>query len=165
MRVGIWLAPVVAGGCATAADPQRTGSHEFAFAISQGRADGSPVLLVTITNRSQRPVCIAAEALQNPFTYEMDVEARDLRGRHLTYSNPGYILEPLRGVVRLNPGTSSRGYYHLSRFRAVTDRRLPRGTSVRVAFRYGDCSRSSACRWDDCTDIWSRQAQSAWVPI
>lgn len=91
---------------------------------------------------------------------------RDLRGRVLRESDPGYVPGPLMEVIRLLPGENAASRIDLqSRF----ERPLGRGWSARAAFRYGNCQPHPRCdpRYEDgdCTDYSSVRTWSQWQPI
>lgn len=137
-------------------DRQSGGMGDLDLVLSRDAADRA-TLLVTVTNRSANPVCIRAEALQNPHSGEMHLRLRDANGRPLEYyKHTGIIPPPLTGVVRLAPGSTVRGRFRLdTRFRRIAaEQRLPLGWSAQAAFRYGHCD-----------DVWSLQASSTWQRI
>lgn len=128
---------------------------ELGVAISREATEVRPVLSVAITNHSPTPICIRAEALQNPHSHEMELRLRDPAGRTLRLRRVDLVEPPLTGIIRVEPGGRIRGEYSLTRFRGIDSTTpFPRGLIARAAFRYGLCD-----------DVWSFRTQTAWTPI
>lgn len=173
MKPALTIIILLLSGCETSSGSvaDRPGELEIAIAggvIGDRVTSGSrPGLIVSLTNRTGGPLCIAAEALQNPYTEEVDLRLRDTYGRPVGTTLGGYPLPPLPGTVRVDPGATVIGRYTAdSRFKRIRDGEpVPRGWSARVTVRYGDCQlREAYCegRIGPCPDSWSRRAVSDW---
>jgi hypothetical protein len=129
---------------------------DLAISLHRDVSGVRPILVVTITNRSDKPVCLRAEVLQNPYSYEMNLGLRDRGRRPVRYYEPGFLTPPIRGNVRLEPGETGRGQYFLdARFRLrAAGNPFPSGLSARAAFAYDYCEDSAPLR-----------ATSAWQPL
>lgn len=130
-------------------------AHDLSISLSRDLAEPW-VLVVTILSRSQNPICIRTDALRNPNSGQMHLELRDSRGRPLASRPSGFIPPPLEGLVRLEPGASTRGHYHLNlRFRRISSSRpFPAGLSAEASFLY-----------DYCDNSWALQARSNWQTL
>lgn len=157
--------------CATVREEQPSPLNDLEIALGAGWAEDRPTLVVTITNRSNAPICISADVLRNPESHELDLRLRDARGNRVSaYRVSGYIEPPLREIVRVEPGMSSRGQYYLdSRFGRIGRRlRLPNGWRAQALFQFGNCQpREAYCdgRIGLCPDAWSARAVSTWQPL
>jgi hypothetical protein len=162
MRTVLSLLVLTLAGCTSARPgvvpvvPQDTGESALAFRLARGTSEFGPVLRVTVANRTQRAVCVRAEALRNPRTQEMLLYLRNAHGRELRWQNPGIIPPPMEGIVRIEAGSSAEGSYYLrGRFMLPDDwEPLPHGWHARAAVRYGPC--------ENATSHW---AASAWQPL
>jgi hypothetical protein len=155
-RFCLFLAALMTVACATVDVAAPASAADLAISLHREVSGGHPVAVVTITNRSDKPVCLRAEILQNPDSYEMDLRLRDRGRRPVRFHEPGYVLPPIRGNVRLEPGQTARGQYFLdSRFRLRrAGNPFPPGMSAQAAFQY-----------DYCDDTSSLRATSAWQSI
>jgi hypothetical protein len=155
-RFCLFLAALMTVACATTDVAAPASAADLAISLRRDVSDARPVVVVTITNRSDKPVCLRAEILQNPYSYEMDLRLRDRGRRRVRFHEPGYIPPRIRGNVRLEPGETGRGQYFLdSRFRLrAAGNPFPSGLSARAAFLYDYCDDSAPLR-----------ATSAWQPL
>jgi hypothetical protein len=150
----------VTGLCAVAcAGPQSQGPFEtgdVAVVITRANLERQPALAVTITNRSPNDLCVRAELLQNPYTYEMDLNLRKADGRVVKRHQPGFLPPPNMTPVRIEPGRSVRGQYYVdARFKLKgKGRQFLQGMSAEASFRYDSCDASQ-----------SREAASGWQRI
>lgn len=137
-------------------DGAATASRDVEISLSRGALKGRPILAVTIANRSGQPICIRAEALQNPYSYEMRLRLRDNHGRRVGYRPSGLIPPPLTVTTHIEAGGAVSGHYYLdSRFKRVpATEGLARGWAAQASFRYGYCGDASIL-----------VARSAWQPI
>ena len=129
------------------AHPQSSGTtapQDLGIVLSLAVSNSAPVLIATVVNRGETPVCIATEALQNRYTLEMNLKLRDSSGAPLKHERPGFIPPPLQGTVRLEPGASTTGEYYIrARFNLRGTKSLKPGTaSARAAFQYDHCDGS-----------------------
>jgi hypothetical protein len=156
MRAYFFLGAVGTTACAGSYAMPAVATADFVLALTRTSNEGRPVLVVTMTNRSQADVCIRAELLKNPNTYEMDIRLRDGNGSSVKFKDVGFLREPIMDPVRITPGLSVQGHYYLdARFNLPGDgKRLPNGASARVALHY-----------DGCDGSLSQQATSAWQRI
>jgi hypothetical protein len=150
--------PVLAAAlvaCTTAANVRTAITDEIAVSLSRDSASAKPTLLVRVTNHSPHQICIWRDAIQNPYSYEMNLKMRDGKGRAVRYNEPGYIDEPLEGVVRLEPGAEVEGRFYIHpRFKLQNQGRpFPRGMSIRVSFSYHHCNEPTELR---ATSSWQR---------
>jgi hypothetical protein len=144
-RARYLLVALLCVACATPNAGRPAAEGELAISLSRDvsrEVSGTwPILVVSITNRSQHQICIQRDTLQNPDSYGMELHLYDARGRAVRPGPEGFIPPPLEGIVRLEPGGSTRGQYYLNgRFRlrgAGTP--FPRGMSAQVSFAYGYC--------------------------
>lgn len=173
MRNRLLISLLLLGSCATTREPihsEFNPSGAPSITLGPGWVEGRPVLSVSIANRSNVPICIRADALQNPGSYEMDIRLRDDRGRRVSlYPAHGSFPEPLSEVIQLDSGASVQGQFYLDRFRRLgRNRPLPNGWRAQAGFQYGDCHPVEAyCdgRLGQCPDAWSSRAASAWEPL
>lgn len=95
-----------------------------ACAASLQATDNSPELMISLSrddttlvsvikNSSDGPICISSDVLQNEHTREVTVELRQGQ-RILKEIDRGYIPEPLRDYVRLEPGVGIVARYPLN---------------------------------------------------
>lgn len=156
MRVLVLAGALTVAACAAPRAMSPVAAGEIAFTLTAASGDAGPILLVALTNRSQADVCIRAELLQNPYTYEMDVRLRDRDGRPVRFKRPGFVREPHIEAVRIAPGAKVQGRYDLAqRFKLPGEGKLlPRGMAAQATARY-----------DACDGSLSRQASSDWQPI
>jgi hypothetical protein len=154
-RSWLLLPALITIACATphVASPP---AGDLAISLHRDVSGVRPVLVVTITNRSDKPVCLRAEVLQNPYSYEMNLRLRDRSRRPVRYRESGFVPPPIRGHVRLDPGATGRGEYFLdSRFRLrAAGNPFPSGMSAQAAFPYDYCDGSTSLR-----------AASTWQPL
>jgi hypothetical protein len=131
-------------------------TSEITISLSRAGANNKPNLVVRIANNSFDHICIWRDAIQNPYSYEMDLKMRDARKRAVEYNEPGYIDEPLEGVVRLEPGGTAEGRFYIHpRFKLRNPgKTFPHGMSVRASFSYHRCNDRKEFR-----------ATSSWQPI
>lgn len=173
MRPYLLIGLLVLVSCATSretGEPRPSPIGAPAITLGPGWIEDRPALVVAITNRSSAPICIRADALRNPGSYEMEIRLRDARGRRVSlHRGGGYVPMPLNEIVRMEPGMRARGQYYLDRFKRIGPRRpLPNGWSAQAGFQYGDCHpREAYCdgRIGLCPDAWSSRATSAWQPL
>lgn len=161
-----WLGILALSGCVSSesewpsavprSSDATSGSDDVAISVSRDTEASRPTLIVTITNRSERTLCISADTIRDPYSQEMDLMLRDRMGRDVRRYRSGFLPPPSGALVRLEPGDHVRGSYYLdSRFRlrggwpAATP-----GMTIQANFRYGYC--------DDATSRWAR---SDWQPI
>jgi hypothetical protein len=168
LRTGALFLVMTSAACVTA--DTSANSSDLEIVMGRTSLDGRPMLAMHVRNRSEGPVCILADKLQNPYTSEIEFRLRDARGYRMQLEPSGYILEPPNGVMRLEPGMSADARYDLiTRFRNLGEGRpLPAGLVAQIAFQYGNCQQRPAyCDGDYgmCTDIWSRRAVSSWQRI
>ena len=161
---------VLLTACATPGDVRSPSFRALAIALSPGWIEERPALVVSVTNRSDAAICIRADAIRNPGSYEMDIRLRDARGRRVRlYPARGYFEPPLDEIIRVEPGTSLEGQYYLDRFEPIGARRpLPRGWQAQARVKYGNCQpREAYCdgRIGLCPDAWSSRATSRWQPL
>jgi hypothetical protein len=147
---------LISVACATPDVASPASPGDLTILLHRDASGAHPILVVTITNRSDKPVCLPAEVLQNPDSYEMDLRLRDRGRRPVRSHEPGFLIPPIRGSVRLEPGQTARGQYFLdSRFRLrAAGNPFPSGMSAQAAFPY-----------DYCDDTSSLRAASAWQSI
>lgn len=143
----------------TCAGPQAKGALEaenLGIVITRASLEHQSTLAVTITNHSANDVCIRAELLQNPYTYEMDLNLRKPSGAAVKRYKPGFLPPPNMTPVRIEPGRSVQGQYYLdARFKLKTrGRQFPQGMNAKASFRYDSCDGSQ-----------SREAMSDWQRI
>lgn len=155
------LSFLLVGGCTTSGAEDRDyteieATEHLRLLLNRDFEDGRPMVRVTVTNLTTRPICIRADALQNPYSHEMDLRMRDAQGRIVRYRDPGFIPPPLTGVVRVEPHASSSGRTYLdARFNLAQGwSPFPAGLRLQAAVRFGYC--------DDTTSFWAR---STWQPI
>lgn len=151
------LAAAILSACATPEVEQPASVAELDISFSRDISGARPMLVATITNRSSNQICIGAEMLQNPGTWEVNFRFRDARGRRVG-GGPGRGLpaDSLPGMIRLDPGGSTQGRYYVDwrlRLRRA-GAPVPQGLSAQISFPYGHCD-----------DIWSLRATSAWLPF
>jgi hypothetical protein len=142
--------------CAATGPEFTTATSDMTIMISRDEASAQPAVFVNIINKSKVPICISLDALQNPYSYEMHLKMRTSSGRPVRYNDPGYIPEPVTGIVRLEPGSSAKGRaYIYPRFKLRNrGRPIPLGMMIQASFPYNHC------------DIPLRiQANSSWQPI
>lgn len=164
---------LILGGCATLVQPtasQASPSAAPLVRLTSGWIEDRPALVVSITNRSNAPMCIRAEALRNPWSNEIHLRLRDARGRQVgLYRAHGSSEPQLDETVRLEPGMATQGQLYLERFKRVGQGRpLPTGWRVQAQVPYGDCQpREAYCdgRVGLCPDDWSARATSSWQPL
>lgn len=151
--------PVV-GLCVVAcAGPQTKAAVEtgaLGVVITRANLEGQSALAVTITNRSANDVCVRAELLQNPYTYEMDLNLRKANGAVVKRYEPGFLPPPNMTPIRIEPGRKVQGQYYVeARFKLKSGgRELPQGMSAQASFRYDSCDGSQ-----------SRKTTSGWQRI
>lgn len=155
----LWAVALVAAckaGPEMSLDTQPSSEGNLSISLVRETMDARPVLAVTITNVSGNPICMLADALQNPNSGEMHLRLRDSRGRPLAFYPRGFVPPPLEGVVRIDQHASVTGRYYLdTRFRRInSDRPFPAGLSARASFLY-----------DYCDNTWTLRAMSAWQAI
>jgi hypothetical protein len=155
MRASLILSATLAA-CATAAIVPTRATGEIAISMRRDTESDRPTLLIKVTNDSPYQICIRRDAIQNPYSYEMDLEMRDAKGRAIRYNESGYIEEPLEGDVQVKPGTTAEGKHYLHpRFKLRNQGRpFPQGMSIRASLSYRRC---------DSLD--QLVATSAWQPI
>jgi len=157
-RARFLAAALLCVACATPDAIRRSAEADFAISLSRDVSENRPVLVVTITNRSQSQLCIQKETLQNPRTHQMELHLYDARGRAVRPSGGGgFLPPPLEGNVRLEPGEVARAEYFLDRrFRLPGGGTpFPSGMRAHVSFPYGR----------DCSEVWALRATSARQPI
>jgi hypothetical protein len=156
MRTDLICGVLLLTGCTDPSLALSTPVGPFAIAVASTGSPESPMIAVTIENRSEETWCIDAEALRNPWSHSMDLKMRDRNGRLATIRDPGYVAPPIAGEIRIESGKVVRGEYHFNaRFKRIrAGRPIPKGMQIQASFRYGPCEapRSS---W----------AKSPWVPI
>ena len=109
MRSSVFPALLALAGC-TASDalPSEPSSGAGGSALHlgiEGRSiGGRPAVVVTLINRSQSPVCVRAEAVENPYSYEMELRLRDAQGRKVGLHRSGFLPPPLETVIQIAPG-------------------------------------------------------------
>lgn len=102
-----------------------------------------PALAVRIINTSSAQLCIPVEIIRNPRSYAINIEVRNRTGHPVIMQDPGFLLPPIPGMIRLNPGDSREASYFM-------DSRVRHGTTIlgqyqaRVGFRYDNCDGSLA---------------------
>jgi hypothetical protein len=153
----LYLLVVACAGCTPQAPrvelaPQPDVDISFTRSVERDR----PMLLVTISNRSVRPICVQRELLQHRYTYAMDLRMRDGKGHELSRYDPGFLPPPLAGTIMIRPGESESGSYYLdARFKLPENGKIvPKGATVRASFRYGLCE-----------EVSSVTVTSSWLPI
>lgn len=106
------------GACAASGQPRSASSSDaLSIVLSAEAVKKAPVLTVAITNRSSAPICIPREALENPYSYEMDLNLRDRGGVRVGFRR-SHPIPRVDGVVRVDPGATVSGRYRLAaRFR------------------------------------------------
>lgn len=127
--------------CAPTVIEARSDTSHLAISLSRGALHNQTALIVTIVNRSSSSVCLTAETLEEPYSYEMHLSLRDAHGRPVAYHKTDLIVPPRPGIVRIGPGESiSRSYFIESRFEMPGGgKSLPPGFSAQAEFRYGIC--------------------------
>lgn len=122
--------------------------HNLAIQLRRDIAAPRATLVVTITNNMEKSICIRSDALQNPYSYEMNLKLRYPNGSMIKYNDPGYIEPPVDGTIRVEPGSSVHGRYYLyPRFKLPGQGHpFPRGLSARASFPYQDCNDSTSLR-------------------
>lgn len=152
----ILFAALLVASCAAPQIGVAPVSNEVAISLGRETAEAGPILVMTVTNRATSPICIRTELLQNPETFDLGLSLRDLRGRTARNWEPDLLLPPLTEPVRINPGASVQGRYHLAARVRLKDggRPFPRGMSAQVFFRY-----------DHCDGTLSLRAASEWQAI
>jgi hypothetical protein len=155
MRVDILLVAVVVTACVGQRVARSDVTNDLAVSLTRARADDRPVILVTMTNHSQADICIRAELLRDPYSYEMELRLRDANGRAVKRYPPGFLSPPIMEAVRIAPGHSVQGKFYLdARFKKEGGKQLPRQISAQASFRYDRCDASQ-----------SQRAISAWQQI
>lgn len=158
MRAAFIAILIVSSCTAPRAEPlaeRPIAAEDLAISLRRDTLEGRPILVVELTNRSHDPLCIHADALQNPYSGYMQLRLRDSRGRRIGYQPPGLIEPPIEGVIRVEPGGVERRPYFLGRFILRNNGvPFPQGLSAQASVRYGICN-----------DIWAREAISEWQPI
>ena len=147
MKSRFFFPLLLLSACAsTAVQPDPSG--DLLITLRAGLEERRPVIIVTTSNPSSQAICVRAEVLRHPYTYEMELSLRDSRGRMLQYREPGYLVPPLTGVVRLEPGASAQSQYYLdARFTGLRPAEpLPLRLMARVAFTYTYCNNSTSLR-------------------
>jgi hypothetical protein len=156
-RFGLLLLPALTTvACATPPVASPATASDLAVSLRRDVSGDRPILVVTITTRSDNPVCVRAEVLQNPYSYEMSLGLRTRYRHPVGYHESGFVPPRIPGNVRLEPGATGRGEYYLdSRFRLPrTGTPFPEGMSAQAAFSY-----------DYCDDSLSLRATSAWTEL
>jgi hypothetical protein len=169
-RSGALLSLLLLGACATRAIWEPTRPNDMEITLRRGLDDRQKQLLVVrIENRSQYPICLSRDVIENPYSTEIQIHYRDARRRDRTYNPDGYILEPLPGSVRIEPGASVEGRHTLEGgYRGLREGEpFPRDWQAQIGFEYGYCSdRYARCdpEWSgpDCLDRYSQRARSSW---
>jgi len=156
MRAHFLLCGIATAACTTPQPVQPAASGDLALSLARASSEAGPGLVVAMTNRSQADVCIRAELLKNPYSYEMHIRLKDARGRAVPLKRSGYLNELIMDPVRIAPGASVEGRYLLGwRFKLPSSgKALPEGISARATLRY-----------DACDGSLSQQATSAWQRI
>jgi hypothetical protein len=155
-RSSIVVAIFVSSACATQGFALPN-ADKVAISLTREISDGRPMLVATITNRSDEAICFRTELLQNPYSEETGLRVRDSRQREIRLREAeGFITPPLPGLVRVDREGQVRARYYLdSRLRLRNGRaQLPRGMTVQVSLQYNHCGNSPRLR-----------ATSAWEPI
>jgi hypothetical protein len=107
------------------------------FDIRVVRIELTQAVNVNITNSSEAPLCVRAEALSND-SHEMDLWLRDNRGSAIKDRQPGFLLPPKEGAVKIAPNETVSGTYQLAG-RFLLPKRQQNGLQIKAAFHYGDC--------------------------
>jgi len=127
--------------------PDPTPSQAAPLAVTVSRqvdSAGYLYALVQIQNRSDQPVCIDREALENSSSFAMHLDLR--RGTRLIgFRNPGYIPLPLLGTSTLSPGATVTRRFGMSNRFALTEAELVTYRDLQIAARFTahDCGVSS----------------------
>jgi hypothetical protein len=172
MRPSFFPALFTLASCAT---PERLPSSQSSRAAEnalhldiEGRSiGGRPAMVVTLTNRSRTPICVRGDAVENPYSYEMELRLRDAHGRKVGLHPSGFIPPPLQTLIQLAPGKSAQGHYWLdTRFKGIGEGDwVPSAWRARAAVRFGTCADVEGyCngRIGLCPDARSRRAVSDW---
>jgi hypothetical protein len=157
MRARFVLAALLCAACATPEVGRPGADADLAISLSRDASSGRPALVVTLTNRSQRQICIRADVLRNPNSGDLDLSMRDATGRAVRYrQNPGFIPPPLMETVRVDPGGTTHAQAYLDdRFElGPGGMPFPQGMSAQASIPYGYCE-----------ETFSLRATSAWQPI
>jgi hypothetical protein len=148
---------MVLTGCATHNRVRSLAVDELDVSLSRQVEGGSPVLVYTVRNVSAQPICLNADAIQNPQTYYIRVQLRDRRGRVIRRDTPGLIPAPIvTGRTSIAPGAHVSGRYDLAwRFWDIPTNQLSAdGWAAQLEFSYSDCPDGPA-----------RRVKTNWQPI
>jgi len=156
MRPELLLVATLIGACASPQMRLPIEVGDLALTISRTTFEDRAALVVLMTNQSQAEVCVRAELLQNPYTYEIDLNLRRADGRAVKQHQPGFLPPPNVAPIRVAPGRSVQGRYYIdSRFKLKdAAKNLREGMSAKASFRYDACDGSQ-----------SRQAVSTWQRV
>lgn len=92
---------------------------------------------IGIKNTSEAPLCVRAEALSSD-SYEMDLWLRN-RGSAVKHRDPGFLLPPKEGTIRIAPNEVVFAEHHLAA-RFLLPPNLGAGLQIKAALRYGTCN-------------------------
>lgn len=141
------LAVSAVTGCTTPhtmAAPDMMGP--FNITLSRNLTDSRAKLEVTIKNVTRAPLCLKAEAV-NPDSYEMDLWLRDSRGGEVRHREPGFLPEPMAGIVRIEPTESVSSHYDINgRFVISKTKSASKKLYAKAAFTFDDCKGSTPSR-------------------
>lgn len=157
MKMLLPLLAICAAACSTADVPRHRVGDDLEISLNKQVSEARPILVVKIVNRSSKSVCIRAAALDDPYSGEMTIRLRDLKGRTIKVRERGIAPPAREGTTRLDPqnGHAQGRYFLDSRFKAPPKQKdFRRRMTAQVSFRYGYCD-----------DVWSLQATSSWQPI
>lgn len=156
MRSHFLIVGMATAACATPQTTQPRATGVLAISLARASGEAGPMLAVAMTNTSREDVCIRAELLKNPYTYEMHIRLSDHRGKPVALKRSGYLNDLILDPVRIAPGERVEGRYYLnSRFKLPGDgKAMPAGLRGRVEFRYDPCDQSL-----------SQEATSVWQPV
>lgn len=156
LAAAMLFATSASGTRATTAGEASGPAGELAISLSRDVLAMRPILVVTITNHSERPICIRKEMLENPNSEEIGLMVRNARARTVSLRwREGFIIPSIAGLVRVAPGDTARGQYYLDwRLRLREGGRFPRGMTARVSYEYDHCGDSAPMR-----------STSAWQPL
>lgn len=153
LRLSLLCLSLLLTACVTRNNGQSRIGEDVAIQLASRIIEGRPVLDVEITNTSPRPICLRVEAIENPYSYEMDIRLRDMRGNNIPVNPSGFVSPPRSGITRIEPGSSASGQYYLDARFGLSEDGQSRMAEMRaqVGFSYGYCD-----------DVWSLRSRSDW---
>jgi hypothetical protein len=156
MHARLLIVGIATAACAAPQAMQRHATGVLAISLTRGGDDAGPMLTVVMTNTSREDVCIRAELLKNPYTYEMQIRLINAHGKPVKLKRSGYLNDLIVEPIRIAPGSYVEGRYYLNTRFNLPDKgkSLPADLRARVEFRY-----------DACDGSLSQEATSIWQPV